>query len=342
MFVNVQNRGTDPVTGAQLQVWYANASISLTWPPGWTLLGTYPLPSINAGASHVAQLPWTPPGSGHYCLLARIVSTADPMTVLETDNISLNVRANNNLAWRNVNVEELLRTPARKVEVRAHKHAGGPARSPGLITFVLTADQGFLQTGGEAVLDLGPLFARWLASGAQGTNVTVTNGTQLRCTGSPARVENIPFGDDEERIFNLTLRANEPMPVPGTNHVYHVELMQEVDGQTVGGVNYAVVARAQDTDTDGDGIQDVLDNDADGDGVPDSVDSSPLGELDCEPSALTFSRDGDNIVLTWAGLGYRLQSTPALGQAWTDVVGATSPAVLPPTAAQRFFRLICP
>lgn len=336
VFVNVTNRGTLPLAGANLQVWFANANLGLSWPASWTLLGLYPLPTMNPATSHIAQLPWSPPGAGHYCLLARILSPSDPMAAPEGFNIGANVRANNNLAWRNVNVAECLRTPARKVQVRARnvRPGNGLARSlattTDLLTIQITADQDFLTTGGEVALDLGALFARWQAGGSRGTNIVVTSTLQIRCTGTPARVENIAFAADEERIFNLTLRANEPMPGPGTNRVYHVGVIQEVDGEAVGGIDYAVVTRAQDTDTD-----------HDGDGIPDSTDANPLGEPDCEATGLTVAHVGTDIVLTWSGLDYRLQAVNTLGQAWADLP-ARSPLVLPVNTAPKYFRLVCP
>ncbi len=337
VFAHVKNRGTAPISGAKVQLWFANASLGLTWPAQWNLIGTYSLPTLNPGDDHLAQASWFPPGTGHYCLVARIVSNDDPMAVAEGANIAANVRANNNIAWRNVNVAECLTTPGRKVEVRVRNFEPASKR----LTLIFTVDSDFLPGGGEAILHPGsPLFARWQEAGGRGVNIVITNGHEIRFTGTPARVEGIPFGEEEERIFNLTLRADKPMPVPGTSHTYHASLQQELDGDVVGGVDYVLVTRALDTDTDDDGIPDVTDADDDGDGVDDAEDPSPAGESDCPLTALVVQRDGERVTLTWSGLGYRLQATTDFTR-WEDLDEVTSPATLPANGPHRFFRLIC-
>jgi hypothetical protein len=66
-----------------------------------------------------------------------------------------------------------------------------------------------------------------------------------------------------------------------------------------------------------------------------------LGEPDCPPSALTIRYVDGNMVLTWNGLGYRLEATSVLGRAWRPLHGAVSPYVAAPTEEALFFRLVC-
>ena len=354
VLVNVKNRGTAPVTDAKLEVYYANASMGLSWADDWTLIGAKDIPSINGGDNFIMDLKWTPPDTGHYCLIARIVSVSDPMAVAEDWIIGDNARANNNIAWRNVNVTDCVRTPAKKVEVRARntgrRNRGGGgllmAASAGVtvtnpVTFEFTASDDFITTGGEAILELGPLFERWQAAGANGTNVVATNGTQVRFTGSPAYIRDIPMGEREAQVLNFTMAAAEPMPGDTTNRQYSVAINQVIDGEQIGGVSYALETRAQLADTDHDGERDVTDTDDDNDGVPDATDADPLGAPDCEPVRLHISRNNGGVLLNWTGLGYRLQTTSSLSQPWTDVPGATSPMQLPATGSQGYFRLVC-
>ena len=61
------------------------------------MVGAY----VPAGVTTV-MIPWTGvPGPGHFCLMARWVSSTDPM-VGEGPDIGPNTRNNNNVAWRNV------------------------------------------------------------------------------------------------------------------------------------------------------------------------------------------------------------------------------------------------
>jgi hypothetical protein len=105
IYVKVHNRGA-PITGT-LEVYGANAATALSWPADWKLLGAS-ANSIPALASTIVKIPWTPADAGHYCLLARWVSARDPMKTPEGLDTNANVRANNNLIWRNVNVVDLL------------------------------------------------------------------------------------------------------------------------------------------------------------------------------------------------------------------------------------------
>ena len=69
---------------------------SRAWPPTWQPTWT---PSSKS--------PWSSPGTGHYCLLARWTSTGDT-PFGEGADINANTRNNNNIAWRNVNIVDLV------------------------------------------------------------------------------------------------------------------------------------------------------------------------------------------------------------------------------------------
>lgn len=210
----------------------------------------------------------------------------------------------------------LLHATGDSVEVRVHAlprpkpPGGGGKEEPHTrhpVTVVCKTEALFHEGHGEATLNLGPLFKRWQANGGHGANILVVGETTLRVTEPSARIEDIPLDDDEDAIINLTIKAPEPVPVPGISHVCQIELDQEQDGETVGGVNYGVQVRAlSDTDPDNDGIPDVLDDDDDGDGVPDRDDVNPLGDPECLPSALTIRLVDGDVVVSWGGLGYRL------------------------------------
>lgn len=59
-------------------------------------------------------------------------------------------------------------------------------------------------------------------------------------------------------------------------------------------------------------------------------------------SDLTITHTGDEVVLNWSGLAYRLEAVQPLGQAWARMLDASSPLVLPINTAPKYFRLICP
>jgi hypothetical protein len=66
--------------------------------------------------------------------------------------------------------------------------------------------------------------------------------------------------------------------------------------------------------------------------VPDVPPSGPV---------MSIARDGDNVVISWTGAGFRLEETSEIGSgAWQPVAGGdTSPVTIPIGAGDRFFRL---
>jgi len=132
VYVEMQNGG-GKIHG-DLELYFANASVSLTWPAGWTLIpATLANPAtpvdFSPMSSRVVEVPWTPPLDGHFCLLARWVSQADPMEVAETQDIESNVRNNNNIVWRNVNVVDLTGAQSAMATFEVRPPDGGGAFS---------------------------------------------------------------------------------------------------------------------------------------------------------------------------------------------------------------------
>jgi hypothetical protein len=106
--VEVRNRSTVTAASVPVAVYVANASVGLTWPAQWTLVGTATVTNVPAGGSAIAKVTWSPSGTGHFCLVARLLAPDDPMTFPETADITYNTRQNNNVVWRNVNVINLI------------------------------------------------------------------------------------------------------------------------------------------------------------------------------------------------------------------------------------------
>ena len=115
-YVKVHNSGAQPTSGT-LELYYADASTGLSWPTSWkkicwsvsgTITCAQPLTSFLGNSTKIVEFQWDNlPGSGHYCLVARWVSSVDPMTHSEGSSIEANVRLNNNIIWRNLNIINL-------------------------------------------------------------------------------------------------------------------------------------------------------------------------------------------------------------------------------------------
>jgi hypothetical protein len=107
VYVKLHNGGAAAANG-NLELYFAQASAGLSWPGDWTLLGTIPVAGFAGHSTRIVEKEWNPlPGTGHFCMIARWVSAADPMTVPETSDINANTRNNNNIVWRNLNLVDM-------------------------------------------------------------------------------------------------------------------------------------------------------------------------------------------------------------------------------------------
>lgn len=129
VYVRVTNNGwcnTTDLTGQTLRGYWAKAGLGLGWTYPWdgsdpimggnlTPASGISIPSIPDGETTILAFNWVPnPPSmytgidpadrAHFCLLARIEQN---ITIPETANLWENVRNNNNIAWKNVQVEEM-------------------------------------------------------------------------------------------------------------------------------------------------------------------------------------------------------------------------------------------
>jgi len=138
------------------------------------------------------------------------------------------------------------------------------------------------------------LFQRWQQAGGKGENVQILNGTEVKLLATPAKFIGIPLEVGESLPISMRVDAFKPMPDAGTSREYNFTAQEFVNGELVGGVDYTIIARAQDTDSDGDGIKDVVDDDNDNDGIPDEWEIehglNPLGNEDADGDL-----DGDGV-----------------------------------------------
>ncbi len=123
VYIKIRNNSSIVSNCANLALYYSKASTGLHWPNHWNnysisgtdhgdLINTVLIPPILPGGSYTVEVPWYPPNPAdfsvdihHFCLLARIVSPADPMFNEQLNvGVSGNVRRNNNIVWKNVSV----------------------------------------------------------------------------------------------------------------------------------------------------------------------------------------------------------------------------------------------
>jgi len=245
VYVQVRNRGCVPNTGTEkLDLRWAKAGTNLFWPNHWNgsitspalmgnLISTQPIPIIQPGGSAIVEFAWQPPnpsnyaGLGsdpifyadepwHFCLLARIIATGDPMTFAETNSLNQNVKNNNNIVWKNITVVDLVTdniaggwTPGDDKVVGAIISVGGG--NGGLFDLEFKNPDTYfgnpITAEAEVRITLdAPIWEKWENGGFQGTNVKISREErhQIIITGSPARIRNLMFSPNEINLIHLS------------------------------------------------------------------------------------------------------------------------------------------
>ncbi|MEN8219207.1 MAG: L-type lectin-domain containing protein, partial [Pseudomonadota bacterium] len=269
VYVRAKNRGTLTASNTTVEVYRSIPSLGNRWPKGWKLVGKANIDTIEPNAYQDIAIRWDKdeiPKPGHYCFYVRLLNDDDPMTSKERGDSLVNTRSNNNIAWRNFNVVDLLKNVTDEFEVTVHNTKDEDAN----IDLAFEEEDNLLDNEGAGlVVDLGELFERWDTAGAEGTNIKSMGGTKVKLLKTPAKLTGISMKPAESQNIKMRLEALNPMPGEGTVREYQFSTQEWVDGELVGGVDYALMTRAQDTDTDGDGIKDIDDEDDDNDSMPD-------------------------------------------------------------------------
>jgi hypothetical protein len=113
IYVRVLNQGGSAATNVEATVFWSPVA-SLVTPDLWTLVGTTTVPSVPVGEQLTVSdaIVWQQagiPGPGHYCFVGLVGNAQDPAPgpadFLDWDNFYRFIRENNNVTWRNFNVE---------------------------------------------------------------------------------------------------------------------------------------------------------------------------------------------------------------------------------------------
>lgn len=114
IYVRVLNQGGSPATNVEATVFWSPVATLVT-PDLWTLVGTTVLPNVPISEQLTVSdaIVWQQaeiPGTGHYCFVGLVGNAADPAPgpsdFLNWDNFRRFIRENNNVTWRNFNVED--------------------------------------------------------------------------------------------------------------------------------------------------------------------------------------------------------------------------------------------
>lgn len=263
-YVRVTNKSCVASTGNEiLKFYWAKAGSSLSWPESWdgyhyfsqgpllgAPVGQITIPVLQGGQETIVKIPFPVPNPAlynwfqgweqwHFCLLARIEAINDPLT--ETNDLVLNVKNNNGIAWKNVtivDVEENVTTGTIAV--------GNPSDTPR--TFFLEFIVEDIETGkpifeeAEVVIKMDDvLFNAWERGGNEAQLLDPTLDEKRKIVrGNHVILDNIAFNANE--VGSLTLDFNfliaEITDKP--KFKYHLVQRDAVTGAIVGGETYEI------------------------------------------------------------------------------------------------------
>jgi hypothetical protein len=295
--VKVTNRGGAASLGNEvLKVYWAKASTSLDWDNSWKVTGlpllctgqprgalfgtatiTTPIPP---GGSQIVNFDWVPPDpsnyncfgaeKSHFCLLARIeTSSSAPfgMTFPETTDLWLNVKNNNNIAWKNVSITDL--NPAgpgippppvpgqnnTTVLIAGEKYSGKKVTATRLDFAVPAAEaRQNIHNFANIHIDLGQFFDNWKQNGAGGKGFIVevlkvpvyindkeyvfVDKTLLRLTAPDAYVDGIVLAPDAIGPIGVMVTQTLDYPFRDPLHLDVIQRDAQKTAAIVGGENY--------------------------------------------------------------------------------------------------------
>jgi hypothetical protein len=243
VFVTVRNRGPQPGPYARVFLYWADASTGLAWPTDWHQIGSVTAANVPAGGNTVVgPIPWDPPGSGHFCLYARMVTFNEPLGP-ETADVNLTTLQHNQVIWKNVTVvDAMAQAPDQSDFVLRN-----PGTTTGLFNLVFQAPPNqvanpFLGPA-EVVVDLGPaLYERWARLGARLQGMVAAGGTKFRIVDA-RRAEFFGLLLQPREQFTVGMRISPGRLPPGSRYRFDVIETSAAGERTVGGVSYQVQSR---------------------------------------------------------------------------------------------------
>jgi hypothetical protein len=242
VYAKLQN-GSESSMAGTLRLYWAEAAAGLSWPADWHNFANVAA-TLSANSSKVVEATWVPSGTGHYCLLARWDSAADPMHA-EGAGISANVRNNNNIIWKNVQVLPYTPPDCEKEQMvpvivrNVGDLAGNKVDQLDLLfrPAIGTADD-WLKFFDYVQVAPGNLMDRWQSM----DDFERVSDTRLQLVnGKGGALRGLGMQDREEQTIRLFMKPScKNFPSTPTNFGIEVVQVAKGDRAPVGGVSYLV------------------------------------------------------------------------------------------------------
>ena len=291
IYVRVRNKGCQPSSGTeQLKLYWAKAATALSWPNHWNgsisvyspiaqgnvplgdIVNTLTIPIIQPGHAVIMKFPWkaikpenyvglaagnpflfTAEEPHHFCLLARIISTDDPMVYPETSDLGSNVQNNNNIIWKNISVvninpnDRYNTTPEENYLVGASILIGDAEGMGGTYDLEFFNSSSYVEhpltEEAEVKITLdNPVWEKWAANGFQSKSIEILNETkkQVLVKGNPAILKNLSFEPNERNLMNVSFNFLIEKRSSQSNFHYEVIQRNSKSREIVGGEEYNI------------------------------------------------------------------------------------------------------
>ncbi len=282
VYVRVTNNGCQKSSPLdELQLYWAKANTSLSWPQHWDgslyindpvtgqdvlmgdIISTVTIPALESGESTILEIPWMVPNPEdyqninsnpwHFCLLARIKSTDDPISFPEGLLITENVKNNNNIVWKNTSVVDIL--PNNPSPIGGTIAVGNPFTQQKAFTLELVKDA---NEQGKAVFEEAEvaltmddiLYNAWVEGGEQGQRFIATKVLQKKIvTGDTTRLENIVLDSGETGTLYVSFNFLTKELTDKQNFTYHVIQRDALTNEIIGGETYLINKQVENTFT---------------------------------------------------------------------------------------------
>lgn len=263
IYVRVRNRSCKTSSGSeQLKIYWAKANSSYAWKDYWdgTVknnnghplsggLQSISIPAIGAGSEVIVAVPWVVANPNlysnmdepwHYCLMARIESSNDPMTFPETTDSGLNIRNNNNIAQKNVSVINPF--PGNPIGAIVGVGNAFPVNRDFVLDFTVKPSEigKLIFEEAEVTVTLDErLLQRWIDAGSPLTNMEQISEDTFLITGDNASLGSLHFEPNQIDLLTLKFNFLTSEITEKDRYTYYV-IQKDLDGTVVGGETYDI------------------------------------------------------------------------------------------------------
>ena len=254
VYIRIRNRSCSQAGNGNVKMYWAKDSTSLGWPAPWDgsvsspasmggPIGTMNTGNVPARSVTILEFPWNPPNPSdysslgadktHFCLLSRIETSSTPPYGLITEgpDLVMNVKNNNNIAWKNISILGPISARGRAMAYNYSKEQITskfvffvPDKEPSVFDFsrvILRLDNSSL--------------IKWEEGGKKkvGLNPDPRIKGEFHVAQDGATIENIKLEPSE--IFLMDFEFRMTAENKNMNHLFNFDILQFVKGKVIGG-----------------------------------------------------------------------------------------------------------